>query len=173
MALYKLDEYKPNYAQEIFGGHDIKNFDVYADDDRVGSVKNILVDEDDGRFRYFIIDTGFWVFGKNVLLPVGLARLDYKNQHLFVPKLTKEQVENLPEFTEDLAIDNDYEERVRGVYRPLVPLASPGMFGMFGAPATYNYTMEPYFYELNDPYFRTYEDNLKNGKGRDLNRTKI
>ncbi len=56
MALYKLDEYNLNYNDEIFDGNDIKNFDVYADDDRVGSVVNILVDENDGRFRYFIID---------------------------------------------------------------------------------------------------------------------
>lgn len=171
MALYKLDEYNPNYAQEFFGGNDIKNFDVYADDDRVGSVENILVDEDDGRFRYFIIDTGFWVFGKKVLLPVGLARLNYEKQHLFVPGLTKEQVENLPEFTQGLAIDHDYEERVRGVYRPIVPLAMPGMFGMIGAPAPYNYTMEPYFYELTDPYFKTYEENMRDRKN--LNRTRI
>lgn len=153
MALYKLDEYNPNYTNEIFDGNDIKNFDVYADDDRVGSVANILVDENEGRFRYFIIDTGFWIFGKNVLLPVGLAHLDYENKHLFVPKLTKEQVKNLPEFSEDLAIDNDYEERVRGVYRPLI--ATPGVFG---APATYNYAMEPYFYEQDDPRFKTYEE---------------
>ena len=168
MALYKLDEYNPNYNDEIFEGNDIKSFDVYADDDRVGSVANILVDENDGRFRYFIIDTGFWIFGKKVLLPVGLARLDYEKKHLFVPKLTKEQVKNLPEFSEDLAIDNDYEEKVRGVYRPLVPSVMPGMLG---TPALYNYTLEPYFYELNDPNFRTYEENLRNG--RNPNRAKI
>jgi hypothetical protein len=165
MALYKLDEYNPNYTNEIFGGNDIKNFDVYADDDKVGNVDNILVDENDRRFRYFIIDTGFWVLGKKVLLPVGLARLNYENKHLFVPGLTKEQVEHLPEFTEALAIDNHYEEQVRGVYRPLVTLTMPGILG---TPGFYNYTMEPYFYELNDPYFRTYEENLINR--RDLNR---
>lgn len=168
MALYKLDEYNPNYNNEIFNGNDIKKIDVYADDNRVGYVVNILVDENDGRFRYFIIDTGFWIFGKRVLLPVGLARLDYEKKHLFVPNLTKEQVKNLPEFSEDLAIDNDYEEKVRVVYRPLVPLVMPAMLG---TPALYNYTLEPYFYELNDPNFRTYEENLRNG--RNPNRAKI
>ncbi|MBW4688820.1 MAG: PRC-barrel domain-containing protein [Komarekiella atlantica HA4396-MV6] len=163
MALYKLAQYNPDYTNEIFDGNDIKNFDVYADDDRVGSVVNILVDENDGRFRYFIIDTGFWIFGKQVLLPVGLARLDYDNKHLFVPKLTKEQVKNLPEFNEGLAIDNDYEEQVRGVYRPLVMTAMPGMLG---TPPLYNYTMEPYLYELNDPSFRNYEERFMSRRNR-------
>ncbi|MEH2069693.1 MAG: PRC-barrel domain-containing protein [Nostoc sp.] len=168
MALYKLDEYNPNYTEEIFGGNDIKNFNVYTDNKRVGNVVNILVDENDSRFRYFIVDTGFWIFGKKVLLPVGLARLDYENKYLLVPGLTKEQVKNLPEFTEGLAIDNDYEEKVRGIYRPLATTTMPGMFG---TPPLYNYTMEPYFYELNDPNFRTYEENLRNR--RNPNRAKI
>lgn len=53
MVLYKLNEYHPNYQDEIFDGYDIKNFDVYAQDDKVGSVKNMMVDED-GNFLYFI-----------------------------------------------------------------------------------------------------------------------
>lgn len=66
MVLYKLDQYYPDYKDEIFEGHDIKNFDVYSHDDKVGSVQNMMVDET-GHFRYFIVDTGFWVFGKKVL----------------------------------------------------------------------------------------------------------
>ncbi|MGH8000363.1 MAG: PRC-barrel domain-containing protein [Brasilonema sp.] len=163
MALYKLDEYNPDYTDEIFDGNDIKNFDVYADNDRVGSVVNILVDENDGRFRYFIIDTGFWVFGKNVLLPVGLARLDYENKHLYVPKLTKEQVKNLPDFSEILAINNDYEEQVRGVYRPSLTTPIPGLFP---TPVAYNYAQEPYFYESKYPNFKTYEERLLNKRNR-------
>jgi len=42
--------------------------------------------------------------------------------------MTREQADNLPEFNEDLALDYDYEERVRGVYR------TPAT----GASATYN-----------------------------------
>jgi len=80
----------------------------------------MLVDETDGRFRYFIIDTGFWVSVRKYCSLVGLARIDYDDKHVYAERLTKEQVQDLPEFSEDLAINNDYEERVRGVYRPLV-----------------------------------------------------
>ncbi|MEG3437915.1 PRC-barrel domain-containing protein [Pannus brasiliensis CCIBt3594] len=160
MALMKLSDYYPDRDKNFFGGHDISHFSVYANDaddgdrDKVGSVKDILVDENDGRFRYFIVDTGFWVFGKKVLLPVGLARLDYARERLYVAGLTKDQVEHLPEFSDDLKIDNDYEERVRTSYRPLVPSSTvaPPVAG-----ATYNYQNEPYFYDLDDPAFRSYE----------------
>jgi len=158
MALYKLDEtYYSNYQNDIFDGYDIKKFDVYALDDKVGSVTNVMVDEE-GRFRYFIVDTGFWIFGKNVLLPVGMARIDYDDKRVYVPRLTKQQVEDLPEFTEDLAIDRDYEERVRGVYRPLVATPTPSPVDRADP---YDYSQEPYFYDLTDQNLRTYEERLR------------
>ena len=157
MVLYKLDEYYPSYQNEIFDSYDIKNFDVYAQDDKVGSVTNMMVD-DEGHFRYFIVDTGFWVFGKKVLLPVGMTHIDYDDKRIYAPLLTKQQVEDLPEFTEDLAIDKEYEERVRGVYRPY--LTTPAT-GFMYSPDTYNYLQEPYFYDLNDQNFRTYGERFR------------
>ncbi|OWY67910.1 photosystem reaction center subunit H [cyanobacterium TDX16] len=162
MTLYKLDEYYPEYQNDIFDGYDIKSFDVYAQDDKVGSVKNMMVDED-GSFRYFIVDTGFWIFGKNVLLPVGMTNIDYDDKRVYAPQLTKQQVEDLPEFSEDMAIDNDYEEQVRGVYRPYMtmPIASTA-FGI----APYSYTQEPYFYNLQDRNLTTYEERLRARRSR-------
>ncbi|WP_315787962.1 PRC-barrel domain-containing protein [Fischerella sp. JS2] len=157
MVLYKLDEYYPNYQNEIFDGYNIKNFDVYAQDNKVGSVTNMMID-DEGYFRYFIVDTGFWVFGKKILLPVGMARINYEDKRVYVPVLTKQQVEDLPEFTEDLATDKDYEERVRGVYRPYMTTPTTGF--IYGADI-YNYRQEPYFYALNDLNLRMYEERLR------------
>ncbi len=162
MTLYKLDKYYPDYNNEIFDSYNIQNFLVFAEDEKVGFITNILVDANYGRFRYFIIDTGFWVFSIKVLLPVGLARLNYDDKHLYVPKLTKEQVNNLPEFNEDLVINNDYEQRVRDVCRPLVETIIN--LQQFSKTDTYNYTLEPYFYELSDRNLKIYEQQLIEGK---------
>jgi uncharacterized protein YrrD len=62
MALLKLADAYPNYKQEIFGGDDIKGYDVYTEnEEKIGGVSDALLDET-GRFRYLAIDTGFWVF---------------------------------------------------------------------------------------------------------------
>ncbi|MGB5636791.1 MAG: DUF2382 domain-containing protein [Waterburya sp.] len=117
MALAKIADLYPDYKEDIFGGDDIKSFSVYNyTNDKIGSVHDIIVDET-GRFRYLIIDTGFWIFGKKVLLPVGRASIDYSDERVYANGLTKEQAENLPEYNEDMTIDYDYEERVRMVYR--------------------------------------------------------
>ncbi len=118
MALLKLKDFDPNY-REAFGGYDIKGLDVYSsiNNEKIGSVHDLLVDEQ-GHFRYFILDLGFWGFGKKVLLPVGRAQIDNDGRQIHAIGFTKEQAENLPEFNESLKIDHNYEERVRGVYRP-------------------------------------------------------
>lgn len=167
MVLYKLNEYDPEY-KAAFNGKDILSFDIYGqNDERVGSVKNAMVDEED-RLRYFIIDTGFWIFGKNVLLPVGMVRIDFDDQRVYAPTLTKQQVKDLPEFTEDLRIDNEYEEQVRGIYRPSMAMPAAGFLY---SPMTYNYILEPYFYEMNEPELRDYEERVRVRRNR--NRTDI
>lgn len=115
MALYKIKDYYPDY-REHFGDHDVLGYDLYSGNDKVGSIDNLLVD-DDGRFRYLIINTGAWIFGKKVLMPIGRARINYNDRRVYVDGLTREQVENLPEYDGSAPVDFDYEERVRGVYR--------------------------------------------------------
>jgi len=116
MPLLKIKDLDPNY-RETFGGADLKGSSVYSDssDEKIGTVDDILVDEN-GQFRYLVVDLGFWIFGKKVLLPVGRARLDSDRVHAI--GLTRDQAEQLPEYKEGMTTDYDYEEQVRGVYRP-------------------------------------------------------
>ncbi|MBW4510169.1 MAG: DUF2382 domain-containing protein [Scytonematopsis contorta HA4267-MV1] len=117
MALYKLEDFDTDY-RNAFDGNDIKGMSVYVEgsDEKVGSISDVLVDEE-GRFRYMVVDLGFWIFGKKVLLPVGRARIDYNSDRVYAIGMTRQQAEDLPEFSERDVADYDYEERVRGVYR--------------------------------------------------------
>ena len=176
MVLYKLKDFDPDY-QDAVGRDEIIGLDVYTDkdDEKVGSVKNILVDEA-GRFRYLVVDTGFWIFGKQVLLPVGRSRIDQNQRHVYAVGFTKEQAESLPEFSDDLKIDDAYEERVRGVYRDR-PLESSAALGSTAPAAktvdsdrsTYNYQQEPDLYDMNQPdrqSLKLYEERLIANKTR-------
>ena len=124
MALLKFKEAYPNYG-ETFHDHDgvsanVDDYSVYSGrDNKVGSVKDMLFEDMTGNIRYLIVDTGFWIFGKNVLLPIGLAHFDDNQKRIYVDGLTKEQVENLPEYNEHTKVDRDYEDRVRNGYRDL------------------------------------------------------
>lgn len=115
MALHKIKDFFPDY-QEHFGDHDILSYGFYAGNDKIGSVDDLLVD-DDGRFRYLVVSTGAWIFGKKVLLPIGQARIDYNDHRVYSNGLSREQVENLPEYDQNAVLDYGYEDRVRNVYR--------------------------------------------------------
>lgn len=125
MVLHKLTEFDPNY-RETFQGNDIKSMGVYTEgtNEKIGSVSDVLVDEE-GHFRYLIVDLGFWIFGKKVLLPVGRSRVDHNADRVYAIGMTRAQAENLPEYDERQTLDYDYEERVRGGYRTPVDYAQP------------------------------------------------
>ena len=119
MALFKIADFNPNYREEAFDGDDVKGLDIHSakTDEKIGSIDDILVD-DTGRFRYLVVDTGFWIFGKKVLLPVGRCYVDTNKQRIYAKNLiSKDQAEDLPEYSEAMTVDYDYEERVRNVYR--------------------------------------------------------
>lgn len=116
MALHKIKDFYPDYRDQ-FGDHDILSYSFYSNSEKIGSIEDLLVDEE-GRFRYLVVNTGAWIFGKKVLLPIGQARIDYNNRRIYASGLNREQVENLPEYNPDATLDYDYEERVRNVYRP-------------------------------------------------------
>jgi len=128
MTLLKLQDFDPNY-QEALGDDSFIGFSVYSDTtgEKIGIVKDSLVDEREGRFRYLVVDIGFWIFGKTVLLPIGLCRISSPEERVYAKGLTKEQAKTLPEFSDNLRLDYDYEEQVRGVYRTPAndPLVNP------------------------------------------------
>ena len=162
MPLLKINDFDPNY-QESFDGNDIKGMDVYTEggDEKIGSVNDVLVD-DEGHFRYFVVDLGLWILGKKVLMPVGRSRIDHQANRVYAVGMTKQQAEDLPEFDDRTGVEQDYEERVRGVYGTsantgVAPLEADSLTGTRDVPSnptsgsgTYNYKQEPSLYEMND-----------------------
>ena len=171
MPLHKIADFDPNY-KETFGGEDVKGLDLYTEGDRrIGPVVDVLVD-DEGRFRYLVIDTGVDTAGKQILLPIGLSRIDYSIQRVYVDGLSKEQVERLPEYSDRYTVDYDYEERVRDIYRPQISSLESTSTGAATAAYdrnSYNYQQDASLYDLNEQNhqtFRLYEERLIASKNR-------
>lgn len=190
MALVRFKEYYPNY-KETFNDSSIAHLDSFKlyseNDEQIGTVKDALVDEQTGKFRYLIVDTGFWIFGKDVLLPVGLGRYDYNNERIYV-NLTKDEVESLPAFSGINSVDADYEESLRRVYRPTTSRRGSRQsmeqgYAVNGQPASdqhgvsnipynrsnYDYRQDPALYNVDDTnagHFRLYEERLIADKHR-------
>ena len=174
MTLHKIKEFDPDYAQHL----DDRRLDglVLCDDknEKIGAVDDFLVDER-GKFRYFVIDAGGWLSDKKVLLPIGRSRIDYDNKRVYADNLTKAQLQSLPEYIDEMAVDDDYEEQVRGVYRAPMPAPTAPTMGMSNSmPATTSAPMPPVekdadLYDLNEenhPNMKLYEERLIASKTR-------
>lgn len=167
MALYKIADFNPSYREDAFEGKDIKGFEAYTGerDQKIGTVKDVLVDES-GRFRYLVIDTGVWVLGKKVLLPVGRSRMDLDSRRVYAMGLTsKEQAERLPDYDPSMTIDYDYEEQVRSIYRSKTETTATSL-----DQSSYTYEREPALYEMNqkdNATFKLYEERLVTSKERE------
>lgn len=189
MALMKLDSFYSDHqalTSDVDSEmDDIKSYSVYAqdDDDKIGSVHDILVDAQTGEFRYLVVDTGFWIFGKKVLLPVGLVVTDATSRRVYARSLTREQVEALPDFSDLEKIDYDQEEAVRDIYRPSVvtptasAMAAPTNSDVADATTpdhiddrdSYSYDRDATLYGMNDRDHQTlklYQERLVANKQR-------
>ncbi|MER8185074.1 PRC-barrel domain-containing protein [Kitasatospora sp. NPDC094015] len=111
-----------NYRETAgyFEGLDLIGYHVEAADGRIGRIDRHSAEVD---ASYLVVDTGKWIFGKQVLLPAGtITRVDTEDRTVQVDR-TKDQIKDAPEFQpEQHTADPDYLNRLGGYY-----LGFPGM----------------------------------------------
>ena len=95
-------------------------YEVEATDGAIGKI-----DEDNAKVPHdcLMVDTGPWIFGRKVVLPVGTVRhVDHAGRKVHVDR-TKEQIKNAPEYDAD---DHDgYRERTGDYYSESYRLMPP------------------------------------------------
>ena len=93
---------------DIVGGN-VVGFEVQASDGYVGTVSDAT---DEVGASYIVVDTG----SKKVMIPAGVVeRIDAGGARVFL-LLTKDQIENAPEFDEVRAREATYREELGGYY---------------------------------------------------------
>lgn len=109
MALMTIDEY--GLRAQSGADYRFKGFAVHSDqiagmltnktEEKIGTVADVLID-DAGQVQYIIIDLGTMPSGRQVSLPADRARIDRDRQIIFASGITKEQAEQLPQFTPEM-----------------------------------------------------------------------
>lgn len=146
-----------NYSSE--GTYDPSGKTAYAEGDKkVGTVRSAMVEPDTGKIRYLLVDVGGWFSSKEVLVPVGMARMD--DDAVYFDNLTKDQVKDMREYRagDDYNADaqNSDERVLRGNAYAGDTQTDRDMSvagGAAAAPKTYNYRDE----DQSDTMFKTPE----------------
>ena len=92
---------------------DITGYDVEAIDGGIGKIDDETLETDTG---HIVVDTGPWIFGKKVMLPVGVIKtVDHVNEQVFVNR-TKDEIKNAPEFDDSFRNDDKYRTELGTYY---------------------------------------------------------
>ncbi|WP_043666247.1 hypothetical protein [Streptomyces xylophagus] len=104
---------------------DLSGYKVEATDGGIGKVDK---HSDEVGDAYLVVDTGVWIFGKEVLLPAStVVSIDPSEKKVFVG-LTKEQIKDAPDFEREKHLgDRGYHDQVGTYY-------GTGGGGPFGGP---------------------------------------
>ncbi|MFD5428608.1 PRC-barrel domain-containing protein [Streptomyces sp. NPDC127084] len=95
-------------------GTDLRGYKVEAVDGSIGKVDK---HSDEVADAYLVVDTGPWIFGKEVLLPAStVSRVDVDERKIYVDR-TRDQIKDAPEFYRDKHLgDADYHEQLGSYY---------------------------------------------------------
>ena len=94
-------------------GTDLTGYKVEATDGSIGKVDK---HSDEVGDAYLVVDTGVWIFGKEVLLPASTVdRIDTEDQKVFIDR-TKDQIKDAPEFHRDKHLGDEDFHRTTGEY---------------------------------------------------------
>ena len=94
----------------------LRGLKIKAQDGDIGHIEDFLFDDATWTIRYLIVDTGPWLFGREVLIsPQAVGRMQEEDDFLPV-NLTKEQVENSPDVELDQPISRQMEEAMQAHY---------------------------------------------------------
>jgi BON domain-containing protein len=106
------DEALGSFRDPTWAERDLRGFEVEARDGKIGSVDERSEPGSD----HLIVDTGTWIFGKKVVLPVGLVeKIAFEERRLLVSR-SKEEIKHAPDFDEEYADDPRYAEELRAYY---------------------------------------------------------
>lgn len=110
------DEQESKGDPNLRSTKDVTGHIIQATDDEIGEVDDFIIDEDTWAIRYIVVDTGNWWSGKKVLVsPKWIRRVSWSDSKVYV-SLTRDRVKESPEYTDDLLITRDYENRLHGFY---------------------------------------------------------
>ncbi|MEV0395769.1 PRC-barrel domain-containing protein [Polymorphospora rubra] len=90
---------------------DLVGYEVAATDGDIGSIEEAPPD-----VGHLIVDTGPWIFGRRVLLPVGtVTHVDHLNRTVHVDR-TRDQVKEAPAYNPDTGAAVDFRKQVGDYY---------------------------------------------------------
>ncbi|HEV8283613.1 MAG TPA: PRC-barrel domain-containing protein [Chitinophagaceae bacterium] len=111
----RLQELDRSDFEIVDGEPDIRGWDVKnTNGQKIGEVEELIVDAQEKKVRYMVVDLDdneLKLDHRKVLIPIGLAELDRKDDDVLIPRISPQQFTELPEYNRD-HLTVDVERRI-------------------------------------------------------------
>jgi uncharacterized protein YrrD len=95
---------------------DLSGYTLHARDGDIGKVREIYFDDQNWKVRYFVVRTGGWLLGRDVLiLPEMIDKVDEDDGRIDV-KLNREQIRHCPPTENQFPVSRHYEREFYRYY---------------------------------------------------------
>src|SRR5204863_7046859 len=123
---WHMDNMKHNRLQELDHSDfeivkdepDIRGWDVKtAGREKIGEVEELILDAQEKKVRYMVVDlkdNELDLDHKKILIPIGLAELDKKDDDVLIPNISPQQFGELPAYDRN-QLTADVERRIFSV----------------------------------------------------------
>lgn len=95
---------------------DIKGFKIAATDGSIGTVSDFLFDDTSWTLRWIVVDTGTWLSGRKVLLPVSVLGHPDIAGRSFPVRLSMAKVKDSPAVDTQIPVSRQHEENMYTYY---------------------------------------------------------
>lgn len=101
---------------------DIRGAKLYGrNDDKLGTIEDVVFDNQSGDIRYAVIDTGGWLTHKRFLVPAGRIQVrgdgSYADEMDYQIDMSKPDIERLPKYDPDAVRDDERWKKYEKSYR--------------------------------------------------------
>jgi hypothetical protein len=94
----------------------IKGYAIKANDGRIGTVSDLLFDDQSWLIRWMVVDTGTWLSDRKLLLPTLVLGHPDEQAREFSVRLTKQQVKDSPDINAERPVSRQMEGDIYDYY---------------------------------------------------------
>jgi hypothetical protein len=104
----------------LHSSRDVAGYHIQTSDDQVGHLEDFILDDEHWQIRYIVLDTKNWLPGRHILISPSWIRTISWDQRKVRVDLTRESLENSPEYDPRVPVNREYEVRLYDYYgRPI------------------------------------------------------
>lgn len=94
----------------------VRQYAIEAKDGKIGSVSDIYFDEREWLIRYFVVLTGSWLLGRNVLLSPNVFKIRRDAEPRLTTELSQDMIRHSPSWNSHKPVSRQHEARLSEYY---------------------------------------------------------